>query len=956
MDGHTTLRREVGRVRPVASVPAPWARNAALPLVAVERFDVGKGSPVQLLVPGTRLRLSGAPLLGAGFAALLLAITVGLLSASSAEADAAGQAPSQSVQEELAKFGALAAADIDDVESPAELAPDISLLADRAGSAADDADAWWVPVRDRLLERPEVAFVAIDFPADDATAFHVGLDQEPPGRASVTETAAELVDLVEAEASDGLIGVSVDAGGRALSDESIVSRFAGSVRWLALLALVLAGYVVWRFGLRRGLVAAFAWSASALLAGRIAGQVVGPFDGTVATGPFVGALAGLLFALVVGLRVLKWHENPVPIGGAEAIQRSLAEVASDVILVLGSLVAVVGVLWISGGSSRVIVAAIVGGLVGAAFTGAVTAPALAALGSDDGEPGRLLPYPVPTGGQLLVITVLGLVGLLVVLSAFAFRSPGRDLIDYRALPAGDETRTIGDLLGSGPGDPTEAIVSVVDTTSPEATQTWAQAVATLSNVAWVDTVGQRFTGAGPRTVDPAQSLASEEQIGFEAVELAVIVPAVPVRSAEGALLVDEVVRLADERVTIDSVSGPVGRGSTALVVATILLLALAGAGTVLVETDNAGFALTSFVLRLLGGGATVGLYRLVSADATAFEAVAALTLVAVTVSLFELEYLHDRVRFGRRWSASAGLITVPADGSAEPSGLNGSHPANSDVSALSNGSGLDQGSEEGETAPAAPAEAAIGGSTADPVDVPARAGLLAAVGLMLAALWMALTRFAGGGPTVGRFGFALAVALAVEIALGFLVLRPALLGEQAAYHSVARPLRSTLYAGQRRQRSEPVSVDDPAWRRLVSDLLMAEFGLQTDPANTRPDAVFLEGTPLFGQASEQHRSLLSSALRVSGRAPRIRQVETFREGPSIMVSVTVDHPERHLVDENGTVYGVRRPQRRSTMLWLVGLDSGAVRIAESMDMGSVPLDVDKTPDKTTFPEVATVSG
>ena len=96
---------------------------------------------------------------------------------------------------------------------------------------------------------------------------------------------------------------------------------------------------------------------------------------------------------------------------------------------------------------------------------------------------------------------------------------------------------------------------------------------------------------------------------------------------------------------------------------------------------------------------------------------------------------------------------------------------------------------------------------------------------------------------------------------------------------------------------------------------MAEFGLQTDPATTRVDEVFLDGTPLFAQASEQHRSLSASGLRVSGRAPQIKRVETFREGPSIMVSVTVDHPERHLVDRDGTVYGVRRAQRRSTMGW-----------------------------------------
>ncbi len=935
---------------------APWAGTAALPLDAVERFQVGQGSSAQLLVPGVRSRLFSAPpagfVGGAALAAVMIVAVMIVAVGASGAAGSTGVGPNQSVRDELSKFGALAPADIDAVGSPADLAPDISLLVDRAGSppggravgaenanAANDDGQWWMPVRDELLDRPDVASVAVDFPDTDVTVFHIGLDEARLRLASVSEISASLTGLVSVEAADGTGAVSVVAGGRALTDETITDRFGTSVRWLALLALIFAALIGWRVGPRRGLVMTLAWAGSVVLAGRIAARVVGPFDGTVATGPLVGAAAGLVFALVVGLRLLAWYEDPVSVDdGADAIARSLAEVASDVILVLGGLVAVVGILWIAGGSSRAVVAVIVGGLVGAAFTGAVAAPALATLGFDGRPVPRLLPYPVPSGGRLMVLTVLGLIGVLVLLSAFAFRSPGRDLIDYRALPGDEPTRVVGDRLGAGPGDPTEALVSVVEASSSEATTTWAEAVATLSNVAWVDTADTRFTGAGARPVDPALSLASEEQIGFESAELAVIVPAVPIRSAEGSQLVDEVLRLADDRVEISGIAGMLGRGSATLVAATAVLLAIAGAGIVFVETDNSGYALTSFVLRLLGGGATVGLYRLVSPDGSAAETIAALTLLAVAASLFELEYLHDRARFGDQWSASAGLVaTAPSD------------------AGDTNGGGGAEASSPADEATVGPA-ADVQSSPADSYDVPGRAGLLAAVALLVAAFWIALTRLVGGGPTAGRFGFALAVSLIVEIAVGFLVLRPALLGEQAAYHSVARPLRSSLYTGQRRQRNQPVSVDDPAWRRLVSDLLMAEFGLQTDPEAGRVDDVFLEGTPLFGQASEQNRNLSASGLRVSGRAPQIKRVETFREGPSIMVSVTVDHPERHLVDHDGTVYGVRRPQRRSTMLWLVGLDSGAVRIAESIDMGSVPLDVDKTPDKTSFPEVATLSG
>ncbi|MDH4280893.1 MAG: hypothetical protein OEW83_22730, partial [Acidimicrobiia bacterium] len=368
-------------------------------------------------------------LLGASMARLVMAVALlGAVFVGGSPASAlrtTGVAPAQSVQEELSKFGALAPGDIADVGSPGDLAPDVSLLVDRAGSPAgeagagsDDADTvddgrWWIQVRDQLLDRPEVASVAVDFPANDATVFHVGLNEAEIRSMSLTEFVDFLADLVAAEAapSDGP-DVAVATGGRALTDAAIAGRFGTTVRWLALLALLLAGYVGWRLGPRRGVVMALAWGGSVLLAGRITGRVVGPFDGTVVTGPLVGAAAGLLFALVVGLRLVKWYEDPVSTDGADAIQRSLTEVVGDVVLVLGGLIAVVGVLWIAGGSGRAVVAVVVGGLVGAAFTGAVAALSLAALGSEDGRRVGLLPVAVPSGGHLMVLTVLGLVGLL----------------------------------------------------------------------------------------------------------------------------------------------------------------------------------------------------------------------------------------------------------------------------------------------------------------------------------------------------------------------------------------------------------------------------------------------------------------------------------------------------------------------------------------------------------------
>ena len=788
----------------------------------------------------------------------------------------------------LERFRSLERRTVNKDLNPVEIAPDLTALVAQPG---DSETPWVSEVRSELLDYDGIRSVSVEPVGTADTALHLWLTEPRPAWLSVPQISSDVSEIVVRTISgeESLLAPQVTVGGRALADELIRRSFSGSIRWLALFALLAAGALGWRMEWRRGLLAAVALVGSVYFGSQVALRSVGEFDGTLATSPLIGAVAGLALGLIVCLRVVRWYRSSVEGDEADLIRRSLMEVANDISLVLGGVVLVIGVLWIGGALVRPLAGVVIGGLVGASFSAAVFGPGMAVLHRSHPVADNTLDINLPDGRQLVSLSVVGLLAITVVLAAFMFRTPGVDLLDHRALDDGSAAHAVGSRLGGGPGDPTDAVVV---TGSSESIEAWSRAAASLSDVAWVDTPSNRYSGAEVGPVDPVQSLASELHVGQRSEAFAVVVPSVPIRSVDGAGLLNDLETLGDGGLGITEGARSLDRGSTTLLVVTVLLFALVGGGAVMVDTENLGFATTSVILRLVGGAATVGIYQLLTSDAPAAESLTAFALISVIVGMFELEFLHDRLQRG-----------------------------------LSLGSGLGQAAT-------------------------LTAGLMAAAGLVVA-----FGRTLGGGPNVGRFGLGLAVALVIEVAVGFIVLRPVLFGENAAYHTVARPFRSTLHAAQRPARGKPASIDDPYWRRLVTDLLIAEFGLQTDPEVSELDQVFLDGTPLFRQAAEQHQNLSAANLRVTGRAPQLRRVETFREGPSSMLSVTVDHPERHLVDHDGTVYGVRRSERRSTMLWLVSPEPGRYRIAESIELGSASLD-DNDPDAASekFPEVASVVG
>ena len=75
----------------------------------------------------------------------------------------------------------------------------------------------------------------------------------------------------------------------------------------------------------------------------------------------------------------------------------------------------------------------------------------------------------------------------------------------------------------------------------------------------------------------------------------------------------------------------------------------------------------------------------------------------------------------------------------------------------------------------------------------------------------------------------------------------------------------------------------------------------------------------------------------------------FFAGSPVTLAITVDHPERKLVDPDGRVLGIRRGERREGMLWLVQDPSGRYRITEAVDLGDSEPDPLELPGERSVP-------
>jgi hypothetical protein len=211
-------------------------------------------------------------------------------------------------------------------------------------------------------------------------------------------------------------------------------------------------------------------------------------------------------------------------------------------------------------------------------------------------------------------------------------------------------------------------------------------------------------------------------------------------------------------------------------------------------------------------------------------------------------------------------------------------------------------------------------------------GRAAAIGLGLVAVASIGIGFADLG-VVRRLAIVMVVGIVIEVVVGAWLLRPGLLGSRAISHFAAQPVRTALRA----LAGDPAENGQQAWAGVVDYLLHVEFSFQTDARSAMLDRVYLPGTAVHRQASEHQDSLISADLRIVGRSPQLRSVREVSGADPVTVAVTVDHPVRQLVDRSGKIVGVRKPERRSVMLWLVPMSDGSYRIADSVELGSIPL-------------------
>jgi hypothetical protein len=783
---------------------------------------------------------------------------------------------------------------------PVEVIPDVTLLT-VGGPIVDPA-----ALVDRLEAIDGVVGASIDQGGEGDHLIHLALAEGADRAIPLDVVVDRASEAVTAEV-DGVR--AVEPGGSAIVDRHLVDRFdrsAGSLAWFGLVVGVGLGLV---FGLRRGALVAVAIALAVVAAGSIGRQVAGGFDATMGTTALPAALAGLVVAAALAYRLLVWFQRPSGADGAARIERAVVDLGPELVLLGAGLGASALIVEPLNPGRSAVTTAVVGAVVAAVVVLALVAPALAVLGPERPGPlAGLLPLSAPDGRDLPLPMVAIAVLVLTVVSAAALGQVGGDLLAVDELDDSSGPARVAEAQARRGGDPTEALAAV----APEASTSgdfagWATLVAERSEVAWVDLGAERLTATGSVDLDPSALLTSPDLPG-----VAVIVPAVSPRSVEGQALVERVTSIplaGGEPRFLGPAADTAGvAGSRTPVLVAIGLMAAASGLAALALTGNGALAALAAGLRLVGGGATVGLHNLISSDPSTSSALTALVAVGLGGMLAEFELV-------RRLDHESEAV-VPRPG----------------ATALPVGTGDDI-----EVRPD-PSPGPVPGPRS------ANAGQYGALGLAalaVAGLVLALVAPIGGGPGTFRLGVAIVLGALVELVAGTAVVRPALLGQRAAYQTAARPLRVALHG---RSTGDPQAGtppdDDPLWREVAIDLIQTEFWLQSEPERAQLDLVFEADTPVHRQAAGRNASLVGSGLRVVGRTPELRSLRTVRDRLPVIVTVTVDHPESQLVDREGKVVGIRRPERRIGRLWLgIGPDGG-YRIVESIELGAVPLVVD----------------
>lgn len=764
------------------------------------------------------------------------------------------------------------------ITAVADIAPDVTLIG--LGATIEDPASL---VAD-LVAVDGVTRAVIDTSATPDPLVHLAVATSGPGGRPLDTVVAQASAVLDASE---LGATSVVAGGSAIEDQALADRYGRSSAWLAWLAIVIGLAFGLVEGWRRGLLTAAGLGVAVVAASSIGSQAAGQFQGSMSGTGLPAAAAGLVIAVALAARLLVWFRDPTGVDGASQIQGAVRDLGPELVLLFAGLAATALIVDpLDPGRSAITVGA-VGAGVAAVVTLAVLAPGLVLIRSNPDRTGPdRLPFSLPDGRNL-GLPVIALAGLaLAILSVAAFGRVDLDLPDGSDLDDGAMAQVAAAQAARG-GDPTTAFAATGGGAALVDLAGWAAAAAERPDVAWIDVDGQRHTSTGANPIEDWASLAPEGSA------VAVIVPAVAIRSAEGPVLVAglNAIPLAGDGLELDGRGADIGgvAGSRGTVLAAVLsLAAMAGLATIIL-TGNRALGLVSFGLRVLLGGATVGVHNLVASDPSMASILTTLIVVGVGSLASELELLRR----------------------------------------------LESESETAWSDPAARHWSPVPGPLASNAGQYGGLGLGA---LVVAGPVLLLAAATGGGPDTSRLAVALLLSALIDIGVGAAVLRPALLGQRAAYQRAARPLRIVAHA---RSTGDPASDtppdDDPAWREVVIDLIQTEFWLQTEPADAELDRVFASDTPVLDQASERHDNLARSGLRVVGQPPELQSLRTNRDRQPTIVTVTVDHPASQLLDPTGRVVGVRRPERRIGRLWLSSQPGGGHRIAESIELGTSPL-------------------
>jgi hypothetical protein len=794
----------------------------------------------------------------------------------------------------LTSASAQTAADGRRLEPPAAI-PAVALIVDGLGPDV---------VVDLIAELESVAGVTrvtSDGVGGDETVFYLsssaGLDADGRGggeggfERSIDAVVTDARRVIGAAAPDA----TVLAGGSAVADQALAARYRRVVAVAAVVAALVGLALGAAFGRRRGLLVAVVLPLVVGCGAAIGSQLGGPFDGRLTTTALPGGLTALVAATIVAVRLLVWFRQPLGADGAERIRNSVADLAAEFALAIAGLavVALIVEFLDPGRSSSTVICA--AAAVAVVLTSAVLAPILAVLPAEPTgrarRPSVAVPVSLPDGRDFPLLVLGGVVAALVAISAFALAGPGMGLLDVDRLSPDDEAAVVASKLAVAGGDATTGVlVRKPNDVSVEAFQRWASVVVEQPEIEFVDLTSGRLTSTGPVDVADTTVLVPPTERGRD---WAVVVLNISPRSEAGQRSIDlltEPSLLGRAPVVAGYGADASDRaGSPATVLVAIVALAAVAGLAIQVLTQSRSLAVVAFALRLVAGGATVGVYRLMAPGATVAETMIVLSIMALGGVLIQLEFTAIG-RGGYRMAALPGLEQAdrrPGDDEVEPN-----------------------------------------------------AGQYAAFGLATlgaAGLGMALAGPFLDAPDIGRLSLGLVAVVVIELLSGAMLLTPALLGQRGAFHTAVRPVRVAIHSAVERPDPESTGAGDPTWKRVVEDLVQAEFRLQSIPADADLDTVFVPDTPLYRQAATHHENLARADLRIVGRRPRLRSIKPVSGRSPATLTVTVDHPERHLVARDGTVVGVRKAERRSGVLWLSEAADGSYRIAESVELGSVPL-------------------